>query len=174
MQKLRKHYMKPILNINEVKLEESKKGALYQEKSLSIGRLIGAKKLGYGVSIVPPGKRACPFHSHQINEEMFFILEGTGTYRYGKEDFPIKAGDFLAAPNGGTETAHQIINTGDIDLKYLSVSTMEDPDICEYPDSGKINIMVGAPPGGDRSKRRLQHIARLGKSLDYWDGEKID
>lgn len=166
--------IRPIMNINEVTLEHSETGSLYSEDFKSIGNLIGAKKLGYGISIVGPGKRACPFHNHQVNEEMFFIIEGEGTYRYGNQEFSLKAGDFIAAPNGGVETAHQIINTGKSELKYLSVSTMEDPDICEYPDSGKINIMVGAAPGGDKSKRRLHFITRKGESLNYWDGEKID
>ncbi|KAF0109767.1 MAG: cupin region [Hyphomonadaceae bacterium] len=166
--------MKPILNINEAELEQSEKGTFYQESFQSIGRLIGAKKLGYGVSIVPPGKRACPFHNHHVNEEMFFIIEGEGTYRFGDAQYKIKRGDLLAAPAGGQETAHQIINTGATDLKYLSVSTMESPDICEYPDSGKINIMVGTAPGGDKSNRRLQYITRMSDNLDYWDGEPID
>lgn len=166
--------MHPIININEIALEHSETGTLYCEDYKSVGELIGAKKLGYGISIVGPGKRACPFHNHQVNEEMFFIIEGEATYRFGTEEFPIKAGDFLAAPHGGYETAHQIINTGNSDLKYISVSTMEDPDICEYPDSGKINVMVGAAPGGDKSKRRLHFITRKSENIDYWDGEKID
>ena len=38
---------------------------------------IGAKKLGYNLSVVPPGQRGCPFHNHHNQEERFFILEGT-------------------------------------------------------------------------------------------------
>lgn len=164
---------KPILNINEVKLEQSEKGTLYQESFQSVGRLIGAQKLGYGVSIVPPNKRACPFHNHHVNEEMFFIIEGSGTYRFGDAEYEVKAGDLLAAPAGGIETAHQIINTGKTDLKYLSVSTMQDPDICEYPDSGKINIMVGAIDG-EAANSKIRYITRMTDNLDYWDGEQID
>ena len=53
---------------------------------------MGAKDLGYSYDVVPPGKSSCPFHSHRANEEMFFIVAGTGTLRYGDETRPIRAG----------------------------------------------------------------------------------
>jgi uncharacterized cupin superfamily protein len=42
-----------------------------------------------------------------------------------------------AARTAGPAYPHQIINTSLAPLKYLSVSTRESPEICEYPDSGK-------------------------------------
>ena len=48
-----------------------------------ISRKIGARKLGYNLTGVPPGKRAFPFHNHQVNEEMFFVLAGSGEIRIG-------------------------------------------------------------------------------------------
>ena len=42
--------------------------------------------LHYNLTAVPPGKRAFPFHNHRVNEEMFFILEGTGEVRIGCDD----------------------------------------------------------------------------------------
>ena len=41
---------------------------------------------GYSYDVVPPGKRSCPFHSHRAEEEMFFIVKGAGTLRYGERD----------------------------------------------------------------------------------------
>ena len=37
----------------------------------------------------------------------------------------------------GPDYPHQFINTSDAPMKYLSISTQEQPEICEYPDSGK-------------------------------------
>lgn len=37
----------------------------------------------------------------------------------------------------GPDYPHRILDTSDAPLKYLSISTMEEPEICEYPDSGK-------------------------------------
>ncbi len=71
---------------------------------------------------------------------MFVILVGTGEYRFGDERYPIKSGDVLAAPAGGPEKAHQIINTGEGDLQYLAFSNKAETDVVEYPDSGKFAV----------------------------------
>ena len=86
---------------------------------MRIGPLLGAKDLGYSYDVVPPGKRSCPFHSHRAEEEMFFIVKGTGTLRYGNETRKIRAGDVICCPTGGPETAHQIVNDSDAELAYL-------------------------------------------------------
>lgn len=147
-----------VINIDELKLEHFAKGAKFESNSRRIGPLIGAKDLGYGFDIVPPGKSACPFHSHRAEEEMFFIIRGTGTLRYGDETRKIRAGDLICCPTGGPETAHQILNDSDAELAYLSISTMMPVEICEYPDSKKI----GAFGGG------LRHLTRAGETIDYW------
>jgi uncharacterized cupin superfamily protein len=166
--------MKPIVNINEVSLEHSEKGKLYEEAFCSFGEQIGARFLGYGVSIVPPGKRACPFHSHHVNEEMFFIIEGKGKLRFGDEVYALKAGDVIACPPGGPEVAHQIINDSDSHLKYLSVSTMTEADFCEYPDSGKFGAFAPFVTIDGKETRRIRFLGRAENTLDYWDGEEID
>jgi uncharacterized cupin superfamily protein len=158
--------MKPVVNIDDVPYEPSSKGDKYEERFAALGERVGARRLGYNVTIVPAGKRSCPFHNHHANEEMFFILAGEGTYRFGDGTYPVRAGDIIAAPAGAPETAHHLINTGTGDLKYLSVSTMNDPDVCEYPDSGKFAVYSGRP-----GKRHLTFIGRRNQSLDYYDGE---
>lgn len=122
---------KRVVNIDEVPLREHSHGTKYAAKLGPIAALVGARRLGYRIAIVPPGKRAFPFHSHHANEEMFFILEGGGTLRYGHEELRLRKGDVVCAPAGGADSAHQIINTGDTELKYLCVSTMCEPDITE-------------------------------------------
>ena len=102
-----------------------------------VGAKIGARLLGYNITAVPPGMRAFPLHNHHVNEEMFFILSGSGELRVGEERHPLRAGDFIANPPGGPEVAHQIINTGNEELRYLAVSTLLTPEVVEYPDSGK-------------------------------------
>jgi uncharacterized cupin superfamily protein len=46
-------------------------------------------------------------------------------------------------------------------LKYLSISTQEEPEICEYPDSGKFGAWA---PGFKAMQRREA-------ALDYWTDE---
>ena len=160
---------KPIINIADVELQPrppqfAPTGAAAQRFDArvgQIGRQIGAKKLGYNLTAVPPGKRAYPFHNHRLNEEMFCILEGRGEVRIGAETFPIRAGDFIACPPGGPELAHQIVNTGTAELKYLAVSTMQGPEVCEYPDSGKIGVLADS----------IRYVNRSDSQVGYWEGE---
>lgn len=152
---------KRVLNIDELKLERFANGDTFECSGVRVGQVLGAKDLGYSYDIVPPGKRACPFHSHRGEEEMFFIVRGTGTLRYGNETRKIRAGDIVCCPTGGPETAHQIVNDSDGELAYLSISTMMPAEICEYPDSKK----VGAFSKG------LRHMTRREHHLDYWTDE---
>jgi uncharacterized cupin superfamily protein len=159
---------KHIINISELELKpfpapmpENVKAKFEGAKIGFVGPLIGAQKLGYNITIVPAGKRAFPFHSHRVNEEMFFILEGEGEVRIGSETFKIKKGDFIAHPPGDAATAHQIINTSDKELKYLSVSTKLSPEIADYPDSKKFGILA----------ENFRFLGREDQSLGYFDGE---
>jgi uncharacterized cupin superfamily protein len=150
-----------VINLDDLSLEHFTKGDKFECRSVRIGPLLGAKELGYSYDVVPPGKRSCPFHSHRAEEEMFFIVRGEGTLRYGEATRRIRAGDVICCPTGGPETAHQIINDSQGELAYLSVSTMSPAEICEYPDSNKI---AAFGPG-------LRHMTRPGDNVDYWDGE---
>lgn len=120
---------------------------------------------------LPPGKRGFPFHNHRENEEVFFILNGTGEIRIGDKIYLLRPGDIVACQAGGPETAHQIINTGAIDLCYLALSTKCSPDIIEYPDSGKFRVISDHTVDADGTPQHFDVIGRIGQSLGYWDGE---
>jgi uncharacterized cupin superfamily protein len=150
-----------VVNIDDVKLEHFAKGDRYEGHSARLGPLLGARDLGYSYDVVPPGKRVCPFHSHRGEEEMFFIVRGTGTLRYGSETRKIRAGDVICCPTGGPETAHQIVNDSDAELAYLSISTMMPAEVCEYPDSKKVGCFAEG----------FRHMTRAGDHVDYWIDE---
>ena len=159
--------MKPLINLENItKFEEHEHGN-FKSKFAVIGENIGAKQLGYNLTIVPPEKKSCPFHNHRVNEEMFLILEGNGLLRFGKDEYTLKKSDIIACPAGGRELAHQIINTGESDLKYLALSTKEKHEICEYPDSDKIISTVGTYKNSE-----LRHVAKASETHNYYDGEK--
>jgi uncharacterized cupin superfamily protein len=161
---------KPVINIADLQLRDVGNGKGFAAKVSSFGHTIGSTGIGCMLHIVEPGKKAFPFHVHHQIHELFVILEGEGEYRFGKERYPIKAGDVLAAPTGGSEMAHQIINTGKKVMKYLGVSTKADTEVVEYPDSGKFAVTSrfdwATMSGG------IRHITRPGNSLDYFDGEE--
>ena len=99
----------------------------------------GGGKLGMNRTRVPPGRAVCPFHHHVLEDEVFYILAGTGVLRYGDQLAPLRAGDCVSCP-AGTKTAHQIANTGDEDLIYLAVGNYEPNEVCGYPDSDKVMV----------------------------------
>jgi uncharacterized cupin superfamily protein len=150
-----------VVNLDELKLEHFAKGEKFESDAVRIGPLLGAKDLGYSYDVVPPGKCSCPFHSHRGEEEMFFVVRGTGTLRYGAETRTIRAGDVICCPTGGPETAHQIVNDSDAPLAYLSISTMMPVEVCEYPDSQKVGAFA----------KDFRHMTRPEQHLDYWTGE---
>lgn len=158
-----------IRNFNEVQLQTAERAPLYDggaSASVVGPHLMPGRRIGCGIDILPPGKRACPYHFHYAQEEVFIVLEGQGTLRVAGETLPIKAGDVISIPPG-PEYPHQIINTSDAPLKYLSLSTQELPEVCEYPDSGK--YLAFTRTDGPLLQRGRMH--RADTDLDYWDGE---
>jgi uncharacterized cupin superfamily protein len=97
---------------------------------------------------------------------------GEGTYRIGGAEHDVKAGDVCAAPRGGPETAHQLVNTGTGALRYVGISTRNDPDVVEYPDSGKFAALAIAP-GASFMDAHLKFVGRAENSGDYWEGEDL-
>jgi len=164
---------KHILNLDEVDYMEWGQGDKFAARFGLISRRIGATQLGYNLTLVPPGKTAFPFHSHRSNEEMFFIIAGEGEIRMGEETFPVREGDVIACPTGGPETAHQIVNTGVEEMKYLAVSTNKSPEVAQYPDSDKCGVIVElegeAESGMPAMWRLMMRMENTG--VDYWDGE---
>ncbi|MBB4190288.1 putative cupin superfamily protein [Rhizobium aethiopicum] len=159
---------KAVINIADLKLDHWKQGAFYEGADVSFGALLGLADLGISYNEVPSGKSSCPFHNHHVEDELFYVIAGTGEYRFGSERHPVRAGDVLGAPAGGPETAHQLINTGTATLVYLGISTMAKTEIVEYPDSGKFL----AKTNRDATETgRFRHVGRTEGDLDYWDGE---
>ncbi len=158
---------KPVMNLDEAAFDDVEENGVYTSSRAAIGTLIGATDLGYNLTVLPPGKVQCPFHSHHGEEEMFFILEGEGELRFGDQRYPLRRNDVIACPTGGAEVAHQIINTGTTEMRYLAISTMVDLEACEYPDSGKVSVVAGRP-----GRRGLRKMFRAETTVDYYDREK--
>jgi uncharacterized cupin superfamily protein len=170
----------PIINITDVDLQarpaafapSGPAAERYDARMGVIAPRIGAQKLGYNLTAVAPGKRAFPLHNHRVNEEMFFVLQGTGELRLGGSVHPIRAGDVIACPAGGKESAHQIINTGSEELRYLAVSTRLSPEIAEYPDSGKFGVLAEFPAAASDGRPQVfRFVGRESGGVEYWDGE---
>ncbi len=83
--------------------------------------LVGAQESGgVAVSLVtqPPGI-ATPLHRHTHEDEAFYLLDGTMTYRAGEEVFHLKAGDFIWLPRG---LPHAFRVTGTSPVRFLGLT----------------------------------------------------
>jgi uncharacterized cupin superfamily protein len=154
-----------IRNFDDVPKERELRAPLYDTMCARLAAGTAAQALGMSIDIVAPGMRGCPYHLHHAQEEAFVILEGRGSLRVAGEMLELKAGDVAFLP-AGPDYPHQIVNTSDAPLKYLSISTQARPEIVEYPDSGK--FLASAGPSGPA---RFARIGRLDQDYDYWDGE---
>ena len=94
------------------------------------------------------------------DEELFFVLSGTGELRLGPERRRLRPNDVVSCPPG-PDGAHQFYNDGTEPLVYLAISSVHEADVVEYPDSGKLMTTVG----------ELRHIARKADAVPYMDGE---
>jgi uncharacterized cupin superfamily protein len=157
---------KPFVNLNDVQFDDVEENGYYTSRRALFSARIGARKLGYNLTVLPPGKAQCPFHSHRAEEEMFLILDGEGELRFGAERYRIRKHDVIACPAGGPEVAHQIINTGTSDLRYLALSNLETVEVCEYPDSNKVGVFAGRPDDA-----RLRKLFRAETDVEYYDRE---
>ena len=159
---------KPVINIADVALTDSGKREKFVARIARIAPQIGSKGIGCTLTVIPPGKRAYPFHRHHVIDELFYVISGAGEYRYGKQTYPVRAGDVISAPAGAE--AHQLLNTGAEDLRFLAISTKPEVDVVDYPDSGKFAVAAGIK-NSDFSTATFKYLGRSAPA-DYWDGEE--
>ena len=100
---------------------------------------------------------------------MFLVLDGEGELRFGQQRFKIRKHDVIACPTGDASVAHQIINTGTVPLRYLSLSNISNTEICEYPDSNKVGVFASASDTAG-----LRKLFRWEATVDYYDRESTE
>ena len=155
----------PIVNLADVREEAYGQGDDFAATLARVGQHLGSSKIGITLVELEPGNKAWPYHLHFGQEEMFVVLDGTGTLRYDGTRYELSTGDVVLTPPG-PNTAHQIINTSKQKLRYLALSSKDDPEVCYYPDSDKIGAYAG-----ERGDRELTFLARKENATDYWDRE---
>ncbi len=99
------------------------------------------------------------YYFHRNAEELFIILEGEATLRSPEGYQTISKGSIIFFEEG-PYGAHQLYNHSDDPFIYLDLRTKANVDVCEYPDSKKINIL----PAMD--------IFEEGSKVSYYTGEE--
>lgn len=155
-----------LVSADDLEWTELDQGEMHVRRK-QLGEAAGGEQLGCSLYELPAGERAWPYHYHTANEEALYVLAGTGTLRLGDESLDLTDGCYVALPadeHGG----HRVVNDSSDPLRYLMVSTMHEPEVTVYPDSEKIGVFVGSPPGG-RDERSLHGYYRQDDEVGYWD-----
>lgn len=135
----------------------------YRSRTTVVGRRLGAELIGASLYELDSGEKTWPYHLHHANEEWLIVVRGRPTLRSPEGERELVEGDVVCFRRGAGG-AHQVVNRSDVPARVLIVSTLNMPEIVEYPDSGKVGTRDA------RGERLL--MARPGPQLDYWDGEE--
>jgi uncharacterized cupin superfamily protein len=100
--------------------------------------------LGASVWEIQPGGSQFVYHFHHGSEELLVVLRGTPTVRMHDGDYVLAEGDVVPFPRG-PEGGHQLRNDSGEVARVLIVSAHANPDVAEYPETGKVStILAGA------------------------------
>lgn len=133
-----------------------------------LARKLGGEMLGASVYLIAPGQKSFPYHYHHANEEMLIVLAGNVVVRTPEGEQDAEPGDALIFRTGAAG-AHQVINRSQADARIVMMSTMVEPEIVEYPDSGNVGVFAGNAPGGDRSNSLAKFVDGT-VEVDYFEG----
>jgi uncharacterized cupin superfamily protein len=152
---------RPIVNVGDVTPEPDPADPPgYCQRMARIGPLLGAEMLGATVYELDHGQSICPYHYEYGNEEWLLVLEGHPTLRGPGGSTPVQPGDVVCFPEG-PDGAHKLTNDGERRARVLMLSTISEPSVAIYPDSGKLGVW---PPG---------KLFRESDAVDYFDGEPL-
>jgi uncharacterized cupin superfamily protein len=98
-----------------------------------IGLAGGSVTTGLRRIQVAPGRRATPAHAHDAEEEIFYVLGGSGLSWQDGETCRVGEGDCIVHPAGGP--AHTLV-AGPDGVDVLAFGTRRDAAACRLPRAG--------------------------------------
>ena len=108
----------------------------------------GARRLirvgrGLGGSIweFQPGEPEFVYHFHHGSDELLVVLRGEPKLRLRDGERMLREGDVVPLPRG-PEGGRAISNPGNSVVRILMLSSNADPDVAEYPETGKVGIIT--------------------------------
>ncbi len=136
---------------NVVALDQVDTGPFPGLEVRTLGRAGGSAKAGLNHVTMPAGRAGAPPHCHSLEEELFYVLAGSGELRLGDDRHGLRPGDAVARPPS-TGVPHSLA-AGEEGLTYLAYGTREPGDSVYYPETGKVRlrglgVTLDVPPAG--------------------------
>ena len=117
-------------------------------RMMHVGRKHGSELMGATVFEIDPGLPGL-YHFHHGNEEWALVLEGTLTVRTPDGTQELQKGD-IAVFRRGPDGAHALGNRSQEVCRVAVFSSMREPDVVEYPDTGVVGAFAGDAPTAGR------------------------
>ncbi|MDP3749689.1 MAG: cupin domain-containing protein [Phenylobacterium sp.] len=105
---------------------------------IRLGDLSGLTRLGANLIRIPPGKESFIPHAHSMEEELVLVISGTGQVVLDGVAQDIGPGDFVGFPTDGV--VHHLVNTGQVDLVYLTVGERSRVEVANMPTIGRTTV----------------------------------
>lgn len=149
-----------IINPKKSKLESNNSPiSEYSWKSSgNLGKELNLQDMNCNIRSLEKGKYSYPYHYHHNSEELFVIISGKGELRTPTGIKKVNKGEIVLFEKGKSG-AHQLYNPNSEPLIYMDLRTINKIDVCEYPDSKKVNILP------------KQEIHYKGDIVEYFEGE---
>lgn len=123
-----------------------------QDASFALPRT--RSELRCGSSSPEPGSSSIT--STTAGEELLIVLRGSPTVRMHDGDHVLQEGDVVPFPRG-PEGGHQIRNDSEAVSRVLVVAAHANPDVAEYPDTGKVSTIIDGDLRFHRAGDEVEH-----------------
>ena len=97
--------------------------------------------LGGAIWEFQPGEPEYVYHFHHGSDELLIVLRGEPKLRLREGERTLREGDVVPLPRG-VDGGRAISNPSNAVARVLILSSNADPDVAEYPETGKIGVIT--------------------------------
>ncbi len=87
-----------------------------------LGETLGLSGCEISINSIPAGKGSSFVHTHQLNEEVYIVINGSGTFYVDGEEFPVQEGSAVRVDPDG----ERAMKAGGDGMVYLCIQAQKD------------------------------------------------
>jgi len=99
----------------------------------ALGNVFGLSNFGVNLTTLKPGSISALRHSHSVQDEFIYILEGAPTLVTDDGETLLQPGMCAGFPSG-SQNGHHLVNRSGSDVVYLEIGDRSRGDSVLYPD----------------------------------------
>jgi uncharacterized cupin superfamily protein len=109
-----------------------------------LGDLFGLKNFGVNLTTLEPGAVSALLHTHTVQDEFVYVIEGRPTVVIGDAEYELSPGECIGFA-AGTGLAHQVINRTHEQVAYIEIGDRTAGEQVDYPQD---DIAASQTPDG--------------------------